>query len=172
MTSPPSIPAGVRLDTSMLRQLKKFDSAGGSDERCSFGISFQGLLPNVLFALTFYVVSNVLIKRMLRDNTNRIYSVILTFTCAATVFSPLDVQSFLLHGGLLGYLLLLELLLAPISFIRRNPFESVIFTVSFSPSSSAFYLGGLKETLVSDASRGLLCRSCTMRASCAMVLHA
>ena len=111
------------------------------------------MLPNVSSVLTFYVVSNVIIKRMLRDNTNRIYSVILTFTCAATVFFfLLDVQSFLLHDGLLGYLLLLELLLAPISFIRRNPFESVIFTVSFSPSSSAFYLGGLKETLVSDAS--------------------
>lgn len=52
----------------------------------------------------------------------------------------------------MGYPLLLELLLAPISFIRCNPFEAIIFTISFSPSSSAFYLGGLKETLVSDAS--------------------
>lgn len=86
MTSPPSIPAGVCPDTSMLRPLKKFDSAGGSDERCSFGSGFQGMLPNVSSVLTFYVVSNVIIKRMLRDNTNRIYSVILTFTCAATVF--------------------------------------------------------------------------------------
>ena len=172
MTSPPSIPAGVCPGTSMLRQLKNLDSVGGSDERCSFGTGFQEMLPNVPSVLTSVTLNVVNIANV----TNCLG---ITF-CSIAGISPYARPYFPRSMFNRSFSTVVcwaifccsSYVLAPISFIRRNPFEAVILTTSFCPSSLAFYLGGLKETLVSDASRGMLCRSCTMRTSRAMVLHA